>query len=89
VIDADSGITKGELAAYYGAVAPLLQIDTRQGLLSAARFQEAALLVKTLLDELRLPSFLRFATGNTPWDAMERSRTGLRAAMQMLGFTPS
>jgi bifunctional non-homologous end joining protein LigD len=30
----------------------------------------------------------RLATGNTPWDAMERSRTGLRAAMQMLGFLP-
>jgi bifunctional non-homologous end joining protein LigD len=30
----------------------------------------------------------RLATGNTPWDAMERSRTGLRAAMEMLGFLP-
>jgi len=31
----------------------------------------------------------RLATGNTPWDAMERSRTGLRAAMEMLGFLPA
>jgi bifunctional non-homologous end joining protein LigD len=31
----------------------------------------------------------RLAVGNTPWDAMERSRTGLRAAMETLGYMPS
>ena len=30
----------------------------------------------------------RLAVGNTPWDAMESSRTGLRAAMQTLGYMP-
>ena len=149
VIDAASGLTKGDLVAYYSAVAPLmlphlqgrpvalvrapdgvggelffqkhaqhalagvrlldpaldpgheplLQIDTAQGLLSAAQFnvvelhtwnatsramdrpdrmtfdldpgegidwpqmQVAALLVKTLLDELGLPSFLKTSGG--------------------------
>ncbi|MBJ2158924.1 non-homologous end-joining DNA ligase [Variovorax sp. IB41] len=28
----------------------------------------------------------RIAVGNTPWEAMERSRTGLAAAMKMLGY---
>ncbi|QNK70923.1 DNA ligase D [Variovorax sp. PAMC26660] len=150
VIDAQSGITKGELATYYESVAklilphlrgrpvslvrapegvggelffqkhvqgreipgvhlldpaldpghePLLQIDTKQGLLGAAQMnvielhtwnatsraigkpdrmtfdldpgegvawpqiQEAALLVRTLLDELGLPSFLKTSGG--------------------------
>lgn len=150
VIDAQSGITKGELVAYYDSVAtlmlphlrgrpvslvrapdgvggelffqkhlqgreisgvrlldpaldpghePLLQIDTRQGLLGAAQMnvielhtwnatsraigkpdrmtfdldpgegvawpqiQEAALLVRTLLDEMGLPSFLKTSGG--------------------------
>jgi len=31
----------------------------------------------------------RIGVGNTPWDAMESSRTGLRAAMEMLGYMPS
>ncbi|KLN57202.1 non-homologous end-joining DNA ligase [Variovorax paradoxus] len=31
----------------------------------------------------------RLAIGNTPWDAMERSRTGLRAAMERLGHLPA
>jgi bifunctional non-homologous end joining protein LigD len=30
----------------------------------------------------------RLAVGNTPWDAMEGSRTGLRAAMQTMGYMP-
>jgi bifunctional non-homologous end joining protein LigD len=30
----------------------------------------------------------RFATGNKPWAAMERSRKGLAAAMKMLGYKP-
>ncbi|RST48370.1 ATP-dependent DNA ligase [Variovorax sp. DXTD-1] len=31
----------------------------------------------------------RIGVGNTPWDAMESNRTGLRAAMEMLGYMPS
>ncbi|WP_443302921.1 non-homologous end-joining DNA ligase [Variovorax sp. CCNWLW186] len=31
----------------------------------------------------------RIGVGNTPWDAMESSRTGLRVAMEMLGYMPS
>ncbi|WP_431125349.1 non-homologous end-joining DNA ligase [Variovorax paradoxus] len=30
----------------------------------------------------------RLAVGNTPWNAMERSRTALGAAMRMLGYLP-
>ena len=30
----------------------------------------------------------RLAVGNAPWDAMEKSRTGLRRAMEMLGYMP-
>ena len=30
----------------------------------------------------------RFATGNKPWAAMERSRKGLAAAMKVLGYKP-
>jgi len=37
--------------------------------------------VATIADRIRV--------GNTPWDAMESSRTGLRAAMEMLGYMPS
>jgi bifunctional non-homologous end joining protein LigD len=31
----------------------------------------------------------RIGVGNTPWDDMEGSRIGLRAAMEMLGYMPS
>jgi hypothetical protein len=47
--------------------------------------QEAAILVRLMLTELRLPAFLKTSGGNGPWSEYDQAAVSISNAMKALG----